>query len=181
MNDLPAADSPEKAPERRVKSVNFADAALLDFANQRADSLYGGNFSAYMIALVERDRALGESRRFLHDLEAGILAIIEPHGGRVSAEGEAFDFEIPRLGVVIVARSRFPRERHLEYQLLSAMQRIAITSPETRILVTYPTDIPEPEKERFKQFEAAGIESLQVCDVDSLDQVLVVLSTTQQR
>jgi hypothetical protein len=169
MNELHTAEPPPQPqpPERRVKSVNFPDAALLDFANQRAEGLYGGNFSAYMIALVERDRALGESRRFLHDLEAGILEVIRPLGGRASAEGETFDFEIPRLGVIIVARSRFPRERHLEYQLLSAMQKIAVTSPNTRIVVVYPADIPEPEKDRFKQFEAAGIEGLRVGDLEA--------------
>lgn len=56
------------------------------------------------------------------------------------------------------------------------MQKIAITSPETRILVVYPTDVPEPEKERFKQFEAAGIESLQVCDLAEVDSVLSEVS-----
>jgi len=168
-------EAPEKPPERRVKSVNFLDATLLKFANQRAEHLYGGNFSAYVIALVERDRALGESRRFLHDLEAAIIDVIKPHGGRPATEGEPYDFEIPRLRMVIVARSRFPRERHLEYQLLSAMQKLAVTSPETRIVIVHPADLTEPEKERFRLLETAGIEKMCVIDLEQLEEFLTRL------
>ena len=126
MNEITTPEGPEKAPERRVKSVNFTDQVLLDYANQRADNLYGGNFSGYVTALIERDRSMAESRRTLHDLEARILRIIEPYGGRLGQESDSFDFEIPKLEVVIEARSRFPRERHLEYQLLSSMQKIIL-------------------------------------------------------
>lgn len=133
-----------------------------------------------MIALIERDRSLGDSRRALHDLDADILEVIQPHGGRLADEGEPYDFVIPDLNVVIAARSRFPRERHLEYQLLSAMQRIAVTSPETRILVVYPSDLATPEKERFKEFEAAGIEKLQAVGLADLRSA-VTLNAEQSR
>ena len=167
-----AVETLEKPPERRVKSVNFMDASLLEFANHRAEHLYGGNFSAYLVALVERDRALGESRRFLHDLEAAIIDLIQPHAGRPAAEGEPYDFEIRRLRMVIVARSRFPRERHLEYQLLSSMQKLAVTSPRTKIVIVHPADLTEPEKERFRLLETAGIENMWVIDLDQLEEFL---------
>lgn len=175
MNEIPTTDGPEKAPERRVKSVNFTDMALYDYASQRADNLYGGNFSGYVTALIERDRSMAESRRTLHDLESRILKIIEPYGGRLGKETDPFDFEVPKLDVVIEARSRFPRERHLEYQLLSSMQKVAFTSPLTRIVVTFPTDIADAEKERFRQFETAGIENLRACDLAELERFLASL------
>jgi hypothetical protein len=164
------------SPERRVKSVNFTDQALYDYASQRADNLYGGNFSGYVTALIERDRSMAESRRTLHDLESRILQIIEPYGGRLGRETDPFDFEIPKLDLVIEARSRFPRERHLEYQLLNSMQKVAFTSPLTRIVVTFPPDIADAEKERFRQFETAGIENLCACDLAGLEQFLASLA-----
>jgi hypothetical protein len=176
MNEITTPEGPEKAPERRVKSVNFMDQVLLDYANQRADNLYGGNFSAYITALIERDRSLAESRRTLHDLEARILRIIEPYGGRLGQESDSFDFEIPNLDVVIQARSRFPRERHLEYQLLSAMQKITFLAPHTRIIVTYPPDIADAEKDRFRQFETAGIENLRACDLTEMERFIASLA-----
>jgi hypothetical protein len=176
MNDITTPAGQEKPLERRVKSVNFTDQVLLDFANQRADNLYGGNFSGYVTALIERDRSMAESRRTLHDLEAQILRIIEPYGGQLGQEADAFDFEVPSLQVVIEARSRFPRERHLEYQLLSAMQKISFTSPLTKIVVTYPPDIADAEKERFRQFETAGIENLRTCDLTELTRFLASLA-----
>lgn len=175
MNEIPTTDGPEKAPERRVKSVNFTDQALYDYASQRADNLYGGNFSGYVTALIERDRSMAESRRTFHDLEAKILQIIEPYGGRLGKESDLFDFEVPKLDVVIVARSRFPRERHLEYQLLSSMQKVSFTSPLTRIIVTFPSDIADAEKERFRQFETAGIENLRACDLAELERFITSL------
>lgn len=176
MNDNATPAGQEKSPERRVKSVNFTDHALWEYASQRADNLYGGNFSGYVTALIERDRSMAESRRTLHDLEAQILRIIEPYGGQLGQEGDAFDFEIPELQVVIEARSRFPRERHLEYQLLNAMQKIAFTSPLTRIIVTYPPDLADAEKERFRQFETAGIENLRACDLTEMTRFLASLA-----
>jgi hypothetical protein len=119
---------------------------------------------------------MAESRRTLHDLEAQILRIIEPYGGRLGQESDAFDFEIPELQVVIEARSRFPRERHLEYQLLSAMQKISFTSPLTRIIVTYPPDLADAEKDRFRQFETAGIENLRACDLTEMARFLASLA-----
>lgn len=176
MNESSTPSEQDKPLERRVKSVNFADQALYDFAMQRADNLYGGNFTGYVTALIERDRSMAESRRTLHDLEARILKIIEPYGGRLAEEGDPFDFEVRDLQVVIEARSRFPRERHLEYQLLNAMQKVAFTSPLTRIVVTFPPDLAEPEKERFRQFETAGIENLRACDLDELKKFLESLA-----
>ena len=176
MNEIPIPAGQEKAPERRVKSVNFTDQALYDYASQRADNLYGGNFSGYVTALIERDRSMAEARRTLHDLEAQILKIIEPYGGRLGQESDAFDFEVPSLKVVIEARSRFPRERHLEYQLLSAMQKIAFVSPLTRIVVTYPSDLADAEKDRFRQFETAGIENLRACDLAEMERFLASLA-----
>lgn len=176
MNESSTPSEQDKPLERRVKSVNFADQALYDFAMQRADNLYGGNFTGYVTALIERDRSMAESRRTLHDLEARILKIIEPYGGRLAEEGDPFDFEVRDLQVVIEARSRFPRERHLEYQLLNAMQKVAFSSPLTRIVVTFPPDLAEPEKERFRQFETAGIENLRACDLDELKKFLESLA-----
>lgn len=176
MNEPSTPSEQDKPLERRVKSVNFADQALYDFAMQRADNLYGGNFTGYVTALIERDRSMAESRRAFHDLEARILQVIEPYGGRLAREMEPFDFEIRDLQVVIEARSRFPRERHLEYQLLNSMQKVAFTSPLTRIIITYPSDLAEPEKERFRQFETAGIENLRACDIDELKKFLESLA-----
>lgn len=176
MNETPNTEGPEKAPERRVKSVNFTDQALYDYASQRADNLYGGNFSGYVTALIERDRSMGESRRTFHDLEAKILQIIEPYGGRLGKQTDSFDFEVPKLGVVIEARSRFPRERNLEYQLLSSMQKLSFTSPLTRVIVTFPNEISDAEKERFRQFETAGIENLRACDLAEMEKFLASLA-----
>ena len=175
MSDTTTPAGQEKPPERRVKSVNFTDQALYDYAAQRAENLYGGNFSGYVTALIERDRAMADSRRTLHDLEARILRIIEPYGGRLGQESDPFDFEIPDLKVVIEARSRFPRERHLEYQLLNSMQKIAFTSPLTRIVLAYPPDLADAEKERFRQFESAGIENLRTCDLTEMERFLAAL------
>ena len=176
MNDPSTSSESDKPLERRVKSVNFTDQALYDFASQRADNLYGGNFSGYVTALIERDRSMAESRRTVHDLESKILQLIEPHGGRLGGKDDPFDFEVPKLDLVIEARSRFPRERHLEYQLLNAMQKVAFTSPLTRIVVTYPSDLADPEKERFRQFETAGIENLRACDLDEMKVYLASLA-----
>jgi hypothetical protein len=175
MNDTPTPQGPHKPLERRVKSVNFTDQALFEFASQRADNIYGGNFSGYVTALIERDRSMAETRRTLHDLEAQILKIIEPYGGRLGKDSGAFDFEVPSLNVVIEARSRFPRERHLEYQLLNSMQKIAFNSPLTRIVLTYPPDLAEAEKERFRQFESAGIENFRTCDLTEMELFLASL------
>ncbi|MFZ9938522.1 MAG: hypothetical protein ACO3JG_15900, partial [Luteolibacter sp.] len=108
-------------------------------------------------------------------LESRILKIIEPYGGRLGKETDPFDFEVPDLDLVIEARSRFPRERHLEYQLLSSLQKVAFGSPLTRIVVTFPTEIAEAEKDRFRQFETAGIENLRACDLAELERYLASL------
>ena len=176
MNDIPTPAGQDKPLERRVKSVNFTDQALYDYASQRADNLYGGNFSGYVTALIERDRSMAESRRTLHDLESKILRIIEPYGGRLGQEGDAFGFEIPDLHVAIEARSRFPRERHLEYRLLSSIQKMLFLSPTTRIILAYPPDLSDAEKERFRQFETAGIENLRTCDLNEMAKFLAALA-----
>jgi hypothetical protein len=180
-------DASDKGAERRVKSVNFTDVSLFDFANDRAQNLYGGNFSAYAMALIERDRSLSEARRTKNDLESLILDIILPHGGVIArsqdlfgpgdiGDGVLFDFKVPSLRLVIEARSRFPREKPLEYKLLSAMQRIAIQMPDYRIALVIPDDLAPQEKERFLQFEAAGIEALKVCDIESLRKFVEALA-----
>ena len=178
------AHSPEddKGTERRVKSVNFTDLSLFDFACERAENLYGGNFSAYVMALIERDRSLSEARRSEHDLESLIHGVIREHGGEVAQQGDPFDFKIPSLRLVIEARSRFPREKQLEYQLLSAMQRVAVQFPDWRMALVVPDDLAAQEKERFHQFEGAGIEALKVCDLSGLRKYVAALAdprTTQ--
>jgi hypothetical protein len=169
-------DASDKGAERRVKSVNFTDVSLFNFANDRAQNLYGGNFSAYAIALIERDRSLSEARRTEHDLESLILDIIRPHGGDIARSGDLFDFKVPSLRLVIEVRSRFPRDKPLEYKLLSTMQRIAIQMPDYRLALVIPDDLAPQEKERFLQFEAAGIEALKVCDIESLRKFVEALA-----
>lgn len=177
MNDNPAPErtDPEKG-ERRVKSVNFTDPAIHEFAMRRADNLYGGNFSAYVMALIERDRSLGESRRLLHDLESQIMDIVEPFGGVASAASDPYDFAVPSLNLVIEAQSRFPRERQIEYRLLSAIQKVALTTPGKRIALVFPENLGAAEKERFRQFETAGIEGLRACDTAELKRFLAALA-----
>jgi len=99
----------DKTADRRVKSVNFTDLELFDYAMGRATNLYGGNFSAYVIALIERDRSLGDSRKLYLDLEHRILDLIRPFGGQPLPQNHSFDFEVPELNLLIEAKSRFPR------------------------------------------------------------------------
>ena len=179
MTVTSGADALDKGAERRVKSVNFTDLTLFDFANDRAENLYGGNFSAYAMALIERDRSLSESRRTEHDLESLILDIVHPHGGEITRANEPFDFRVPSLRLVIEARSRFPREKPLEYKLLSAMQRVAMQMPDYRMALVFPDDLAPQEKERFRQFEAAGIEGLKVCDIAGLRKYIEALADPQ--
>jgi hypothetical protein len=178
MNNDPSSERPEsdKGAERRVKSVNFTDHAVFEFATRRADNLFGGNFSAYVTALIERDRSSGESRRLLHDLEGQIMDIVAPFGGVVAASDEAYDFAVPSLNLVIEAQSRFPRERQIEYRLLSAIQKVSLTTPGKRIALVFPENLSAAEKERFRQFETAGIEGLRVCDTAELKRFLAGLA-----
>jgi len=178
MNENPSSErnSSDKGPERRVKSVNFTEPDVFDFAMGRADNLFGGNFSAYVMALIERDRSLGESRRLLYDLESQIMEIIKPFGGGDAAAQDPFDFSVPALKLVIVAKSRFPRERQVEYRMLSAIQKVSITTPENRIALVFPESLGATEKERFRQFETAGIDGLRVCDTAELKRYLTILA-----
>ena len=173
---VPSPNDPSKGAERRVKSVNFADPAIYEFAMRRADTLYGGNFSGYVLALIERDRSLGESRRLLHDLESHIMDIVEPFGGIPAAANDPYDFSVPALNLVIEAQSRFPRERQIEYRLLSAIQKVSLTTPGKRIALVFPENLSAAEKERFRQFETAGIEGLRVCDTAELRRFLAALA-----
>jgi hypothetical protein len=166
----------DKTADRRVKSVNFTDLELFDYAMGRATNLYGGNFSAYVIALIERDRSLGDSRKLYLDLEHRILGLIRPFGGQPLPQNHSFDFEVPELNLLIEAKSRFPRERQMEYQLLSSLQRASITEPGVRIALVYPTELAEAEKERFRQLEAAGVEGLRVCDLAEFQRYLEALA-----
>lgn len=180
MNSNPSSErhDPEKGTaERRVKSVNFTDLDVFDFAIRRAESLYGGNFSAYVLALIERDRSLGESRRLLHDLERQILELVKPYGGDVAEDSSGpYDFAVPSLNLLIEAHSRFPRERQLEYRLLNSLQKVSLTMPGKHIALVYPENLPLPERERFRQFESVGIEGLRVCDTAELKQFLSALA-----
>lgn len=177
MKPETADDGSEKdKADRRVKSVNFTDLDLFDYAMSRATNLYGGNFSAYVIALIERDRSLGDSRRVYFDLEHRILSLIRPHGGEALPENEAFDFRVSPLKLLIEARSRFPRQREMEYQLLGSLQKAAITEPGVRIALVYPQDLADAEKERFRQLEAAGVEGLRVCDIAEFERYLAALA-----
>lgn len=178
MSENPSSERnfSDKGPERRVKSVNFTEPDVFDFAMGRADNLFGGNFSAYVMALIDRDRSLGESRRLLYDLESQIMEIIKPFGGVDATEHDPFDFSVPALKLVIVAKSRFPRERQLEYRMLSAIQKVSITTPENRIALVFPETLGSTEKERFRQFETAGIDGLRVCDTAELKRYLAILS-----
>jgi hypothetical protein len=166
----------DKTADRRVKSVNFTDLELFDYAMGRATNLYGGNFSAYVIALIERDRSLGDSRKLYLDLEHRILDLIRPFGGKPLPQDRSFDFEIPDLNLLIEAKSRFPRERQMEYKLLSSLQRASISEPGVRIALVYPTELAEAEKERFRQLEAAGVEGLRVCDLAEFQRYLEALA-----
>lgn len=174
--ETPDDGSDKDKADRRVKSVNFTDLDLFDYAMSRATNLYGGNFSAYVIALIERDRSLGDSRRVYLDLEHRILNLIRPHGGETLPENEAFDFRVSPLKLLIEAKSRFPRQREREYQLLSSLQKAAITEPGVRIALVYPQDLADAEKERFRQLEAAGVEGLRVCDITEFERYLAALA-----
>ena len=161
--------------DRRVKSVNFTDDDLYKFACRRSDNLYGGNFSAYVTELIDRDRSGNETRRSSHDLESRIFSLIEPYGGTHGPKDGLYDFEISNLDVVIEVQSRFPREKQLEYKLLNALQKISFNSPLTKIVVALPNSLPGPEKERFRQFETCGIENLRVCNLNELEVFLASL------
>ncbi len=176
VRKLAGPHSPDKGPERRVKSVNFTDLTLFDFANDRAQNLYGGNFSAYAMALIESDRSMSEARRSEHDLESLILEVIRPHGGEIARASDIFDFKVPSLRLVIEAHSRFPRDKSLEYKLLGKMQRIAMQMPDYRMALVIPDNLAPQEKERFLQFETAGIEALKVCDIESLRKFVEALA-----
>jgi hypothetical protein len=55
------------------------------------------------------------------------------------------------------------------------MQKVSFTSPLTRVIVTYPIDLADAEKERFRQFETAGIENLRACDLAEMEKFLASL------
>lgn len=163
------ASSSRPDGDRRVKSVNFTDQALFDFAIERAENVWGGNFSAYVINLIERDRNLGEATRAAQELEEYILLRIQPFGGKPSLRGgTAWDFEVPSLNLLIDVKSRFPRARQQEYAIISQYQRALLLNPGQRIIVIHPSNLPGPEKERFRQLESAGIEGLRVIPADDL-------------
>ena len=54
---------------RKVKSVNFTDEELFEFAIKRADAHFGGNFSRYMQELVVRDRSLPETKKLMPEID----------------------------------------------------------------------------------------------------------------
>ena len=180
MNEISKPSNQEGTLERRVKSVNFMDQQLCDYACMRAAALYGGNFSGYINDLVERDRATVESRRAAPDFESKILEIIGRHGGVLSRQNDPFGFEISTLQVAIKAVSRFPRERPLEYQLLSDLHRCTTYPQYLQIILTYPSGAPAADKDRFRQIKSAGIDRLRVYDLIEMEQALDQLAAEQQ-
>lgn len=149
-----------------MKSVNFPDPELLEYATQRAEGLFGGNFSAYVLSLIERERSLAESRRTSHDLEDQIAEIIRPFGGKpADSQGKPFDFEVPSLHLLIEAKSIFPRGRTFEYRALSSLQKAALTPDVQHLALVVPDSVTSADKERFKTFLNAGIEKLQVLTI----------------
>ena len=164
-----------KSLKRSVKSVNFTDQSLLDFASQRTDSLHGGNFSSYITALIERDQSMNWNFDSPHDFEDQILGIIKPYGGRPSMFTDVSGFEIPKINTVIEVRCRFPREKQMEYQLLNRLYRIAMSrfhSRSTSIILVYPQTLAGSEKEKFRQIGAAGFQGLIVCDPVEMEEYI---------
>lgn len=54
---------------RKVKSVNFTDEELFEFAIKRADAHFEGNFSRYMQELVVRDRASPVTKKLMPEID----------------------------------------------------------------------------------------------------------------
>lgn len=169
--------SDAKNPDRLIKSVNFTDRSLFDFACRRADSLHGGNFTSYILALIERDRSLPEVNRASFAFEELIGSIVEEFGGQPVSDGSGCDFFVPSLNVVVEARARFPRERAGEYKMIGELHRVAARSPGVKSVLVYPDDLSLPEKERFNHVIAVGINSLKVMSLSELRAFLTRLNT----
>ncbi len=148
---------------RKVKSVNFTDTSLFEFATKRADAQYGGNFSSYILALVERDRSLPEAQRVSSIFEDSLHSlIITRFAGQATASDTGYDYALPKLGVVVQAKTRFPKERKLEYAMLGSLQNAATCNPDKEVILVYPDDLAPQEKERFSEITALGLPALKV-------------------
>lgn len=167
-----------KPPERLIKSVNFTDQGLFDYAQERAESMYGGNFSAYVATLIQRERSEGESRRKIVDLEAQVSAIIAEFGGVEPSRRDAGDFHVPNAKLVIEVKSRFPRGRGQEYSTILQLNKIASFYQDHKLALVFPSDLTPQEEARFRQLETAGIEGFRVCRVDELEAYIKALCST---
>lgn len=147
---------------RRVKSVNFVDASLFEFATKRADEQYGGNFSSYILALVERDKSLPERLRVTSNFEDFLYSIISRFAGQAVDPDAGYDYAVPDLNIVVQAKSRFPKERKLEYAMLGSLQNAAARNPDKECILVYPDSLAQQEKERFSEISALGLSTLKV-------------------
>lgn len=147
---------------RRVKSVNFLDASLFEFASKRADEQYGGNFSSYILALVERDKSLPETLRVTSNFEDCLYSIISRFEGQAVDPDTGYDYAVPDLNIVVQAKSRFPKERKLEYAMLGSLQNAAARNPDKECILVYPDNLAPQEKERFNEISALGLSTLKV-------------------
>lgn len=155
-------------PSRKVKSVNFTDAALFDFATKRADAQYGGNFSSYILALIERDRSQPEALRATSPFEDSLRSTISGFAGQAMAANAGYDYAIPHLNVLVQAKHRFPKERKLEYAMLGSLQNAATSNPGKDVILVYPDNLPPQEKERFSEVTALGNPALKALGASEL-------------
>lgn len=153
-----------KSETRSIKSVSFADPDLLVFANKKADHLFGGNFSAYVVGLIQRDQEGAQARQSGPDLEARAFYLLQPYGAAMAKSPQSFDFEVGSLRLVVEVRAKFPRDKVLEYALIGLLHRAAKERPGFHVALVFPDDLLPQEKERFLQLQGAGIEGLKVCD-----------------
>lgn len=147
---------------RKVKSINFTDQALFEFATKRADEQYGGNFSCYMLALIERDKSLPETHRVTSIFEDSLHSIVSRFAGQAVNPDTGYDYAVPDLNIVVQAKSRFPKERKLEYAMLGSLQNAAARNPDKVCILVYPDTLAPQEKERFSEISALGLPTLKV-------------------
>lgn len=147
---------------RKVKSVNFTDPALFEFATKRADAQYGGNFSCYILALIERDKSQPWIERVTSIFEDNLHSLITRFKGQAMTSDTGYDYAVPDLNIVVQAKSRFPKERKLEYAMLGSLQSAAARNPDKECILVYPDNLAPQEKERFSEISALGLSTLKV-------------------
>ena len=145
-----------------MKSVNFTDPALFEFATKRADAQHGGNFSCYILALIERDKSQPWTERVTSIFEDNLHSLITRFKGQAMTSDFGYDYAVPELGLVVQAKSRFPKERKLEYAMLRSLQNAAARNPGKEVILVYPDNLAPQEKERFSEVTALGLPSLKV-------------------